>query len=94
MKITKTNFEMKFPTSWIVYICKDSETANMIHNIEMTKKDMLDKNWHYSVSTYHDVHSDCRIPEFFRNRGYAATIVGHNDGDWDKERTYKLYIVE
>lgn len=93
MKITKTEFKMEFPTSWIIYICKDAETANAIYSVEMTKKDMLDKEWYYSVSMLH-VHSDCRVPEFFRERGYTATIVGHNDGDWDKERTYTLYIVE
>ena len=53
---------------------------------------MLD-GWYYSVSTA-KVLKDCRVPEFFHDRDYWVTVIEHNNGDWNKESKYELYIVE
>lgn len=95
-KLVKTDFKIKVNegSSWIVYITETREEATAIHYTLLTQSDMLlSQGWHYDVSTV-DVASDCRVPKFFHNRGYFATIVEHNNGDWKKPSTYCLYIAE
>ncbi len=95
MKMIKTDFDLKVnvSSSWTVYITKTCQEANMIHQTCLTQKEILGGDWHYHVSTA-EVQRDCRVPEFFHDRGYWATIVEHNNGDWDKAPTYTLYIVD
>ena len=96
MKFIETNFNHKInnSSSWIVYICKTYEEAMSIHHMAMTQKLMhSDGDWYYTVSTNSAEH-DCRVPKFFHGRGYYMTCIEHNNGDWNKEPTYKLFIVE
>lgn len=96
MNIIKTNFKAKFDNgnSFIIYIAKTHEEVNEIHKIHMANKSILPDGWYYSVQTV-SVQKDCRIPEFFHDKDYFATIITHNKGDWhDKNTTYELYIVE
>ena len=48
--------------------------------------------WYYAVHTSEA--NFCLIPDFFHDHGYFATVVEHNNGDWDKAPKYELYIVE
>lgn len=94
MKITKTEIKVKVneTSSWIVYLTKTYEEAEALHQFARTQKEML-TGWYYSVSTK-KVMSDCRVPEFFHDRGYYMTVIEHNNGDWSKAQKYELYIVE
>ncbi len=94
MKMTKTDFnvQVNVSSSWIVYITKTHDEAIAIHKFAMTQKEILGDDWYYSVSTV-DIKKDCRVPEFFHDHGYFATIIEHNNGDWDKPQKYELYIV-
>ena len=96
MKMIKTSFckNVNGSSSYIVYITKDAKTAGNIHDVAVTQREMLgDNQWYYNVSTV-KVCKDCRIPEFFHDCDYYATVIEHNNGDWDKTPTYKLYIAE
>ena len=97
-KITKTdlNVNVNGTSSFSVYIAKDFQTAMDIHKIALTTKQMLmdaSDDWYYNVSTNRII-EDCRVPKFFHNRDYFATVIEHNRGDWDKEPVYEFYIVE
>lgn len=94
MKMTKTEFkkQVNVSSSWILYITKTWKEANDLHNFALTQKEILE-GWYYTVSTV-EVKSDCRVPEFFHNHDYFATVIEHNNGDWDKPQKYELYIVE
>ena len=63
-----------------------------VHEFAKTQKEMLD-GWYYSIQTA-KVLKDCRVPEFFHDRDYWVTVIEHNNGDWNKESKYELYIVE
>ena len=94
--MVKTNFakNVNNRSSYIVYITKDAKTAGNIYDVAMTQGEMLCNNhWYYTASTV-KVCKDCRIPEFFHDTDYYATVIEHNNGDWDKTPTYTLYIVE
>lgn len=98
MKMVKTEFSRKVNecSSYIVYIARTYEEARSLHNFAMTYKEMLlesGPSWYYSVSTV-SVDKDCRVPEFFHDKGLFATIIEHNNGDWKAPRKYDLYIVE
>lgn len=96
MNIIKTDFrkQVNNSSSWIIYLTKTHEEAEVIHKFAMTQKELLTANgWYYRVST-NPVHKDCRVPEFFHDRGYWITAVEHNNGDWEKAPEYTLYIVE
>lgn len=96
MKFTHTDFkkQVNICSSYIVYITRSNETAHAIHNLELTKLDMMKAaGWYYHISTV-EVCRDCRVPEFFHENGYWATIIEHNNGDWDKTPTYELFIAE
>lgn len=94
MKLTKTEMKIKTEnnSSWIVYVCKSYEEASAIHEIARSHKALL-KDWYYSVSTCR-VMKHCIVPSFFHDKDYWVTIVEHNNGDWNKEASYELYIVE
>ena len=91
MKFTKTNFTLKINTSssWIIYIAKTYEEASAVHEFAKTQKEMLD-GWYYSIQTAKVL----KDPEFFHDRDYWVTVIEHNNGDWNKESKYELYIVE
>ena len=95
MKMTKTEFkkQVNVSSSWIVYITKTMEEARNLHKFALTQKEIMGGDWHYTVSTV-PVNKDCRVPEFFHDHGYFATIIEHNNGDWEKPQKYELYIVE
>ena len=96
MNIIKTNFKATFDNgnSFIIYITKTHEEAMKIHEIHMANKSILPNDWYYSVQTV-SVQEDCRIPKFFHDKDYFATIITHNKGNWnDKNTSYELYIVE
>ena len=98
MKLIKTEFkhQVNEASSWIVYITKSHEDARDIHQFALTQREMLTAStpdWYYTVSTS-EVITDCRVPEFFHNRGYYVTVIEHNNGNWDAEQTYTLYLVQ
>jgi len=98
MKMVKTEFNHKVNegSSWIVYITRTLEEAHNLHVFALTQKDLLTGascEWYYTVSTV-EVINDCRVPAFFHNRGYYATIIEHNNGSWDAAPKYELYIAE
>ncbi len=98
MKMTKTDFNLQvnISSSYIVYITKTWEEADALHKFAMTQRELLkaaSADWYYSVHTA-DIKKDCRVPEFFHDHGYFATIIEHNNGSWDKAPKYELYIVE
>lgn len=95
MKINKTNAKVDLGngSSYVVYITRSMEEADVLHCILATQVPMHKYPWEFHISSV-SVLQDCRIPAFFHDRGYWATIIEHNNGDWDKEPTYELYIVE
>lgn len=95
MKMIKTDFNIQVnaSSSWIVYITRTIEEAQDLHKFALTQKEIMDCDWHYTVSTV-EVNQDCRVPAFFHDHGYFATIIEHNCGDWNKVPKYELYIVE
>ena len=94
MKMTKTDFniQVNVSSSWIVYITKTMEEAMTLHNFALSQKEAMGLDWYYISTT--SIKKDCRVPEFFHDHGYFATIIEHNNGDWDKPQKYELYIVE
>lgn len=95
MKMIKTDFKLKVneKSSWILYITKSYEEASAIHNTCLAMKEIHTGDWYYHVNTC-EVLQDCRVPSFFHDRGYWVTVVEHNNGDWRKDPTYALFIVE
>ena len=95
LKFIKTDFSLKVnvSSSWIVYVTKTYEAANAIHCMAMTQEAIHGGGWYYSVST-NKVMKDCRVPAFFHDRDYWITCIEHNNGDWNTDPTYTLYIVE
>ena len=95
MKFTKTDFHKKVNegSSWKVYVCKKQETAYEIHKMMMTAgTSSKDNYWH--VSTIPGDGHCVIVPEFFHDSPYWFTVIEHNNGDWNNEQTYELYIVE
>ena len=96
MKITDTGFKKNVnnSSSWICYITNSKKAANDLYATLLTQSKMLKENdWYHHVSM-NEIVSDCRVPEFFHHQGYTLVCVEHNNGDWKKEPTYKLYIAE
>ena len=95
MKFVKTEFAspLNNGSSYIVYITKTAEEAMSIHSLAMTQMDMHTGDWYYHVSSA-DVKKDCRVPTFFHDRGYWMTCIEHNNGNWNSDPTYALYVVE
>jgi len=94
MTITKTDFthNVNGSSSYKVYVCKDRETAMMIHTLMMTAKtNTPDNYWH--VGTNDGKGHDCRVPSFFHESNYWFTCVEHNNGDWNQKPTYELFLV-
>lgn len=87
----------KFPgngSSYIVYISKDHDKASALH-LPMVALGSAHKSidgWEWHVSTV-EVHQDCRIPSLYHGAGIFATIIEHNNGDWDKAPTYEIHFV-
>lgn len=97
MKITKTGFHMdvNHGSSYKIYIFRDSNDPNIriMYDTLMTVQCYDEHDgifWHVSGGPA----DDCRVPEFFKGRGYYMICVEHNRGDWNKPFTYELYIVE
>jgi hypothetical protein len=96
MKITNTGFkkDVNGSSSFILYISNNNAIADNLYSALNTQREMLNSNdWYYHVSM-NEIIKDCRVPEFFHNRGYQLVCVEHNNGDWKKEPTYTLYIAE
>lgn len=98
MKLIKTDFHMNVnaSSSWIIYITKSEEDYRSIINMEMAKREMLhDKlGWYYNVGGHAPLQKDCRVPEFFHGDNFKMVAVEHNNGNWNMEPSYTLYIVE
>jgi hypothetical protein len=98
MKITNTDFNMKVneSSSYIVYITKSKDVYSSIYQMEMRKRELLHDQlgWYYSVIGRAPVQQDCRVPDFFHGDNFLMVCVEHNNGDWNKQSTYKLYIAE
>ena len=97
MKITKTDItkEINNSSSWTLYIAKNREEAQAAYEVAKTQRETFRKlkGWYYSVQLV-EVLKDCRVPEFFHDRGYYMTVIEHNNGDWNILPQYNLYIVE
>lgn len=99
MKLISTDFQVKVneSSSFIVYITKDKEIYQSIYQMEMKKREMLhdELGWDlYTVSGHAPVQQDCRVPAFFHGNDFMMVCVEHNNNDWNKKPTYKLYIAE
>lgn len=98
MKLTNTDFNMKVneSSSYIVYITKSKEVYDSIYRLEMKKRELLHDQlgWYYSIGGHAPIQQDCRVPEFFHGDNFLMVCVEHNNGDWNKQPTYKLYIAE
>lgn len=98
MKIVGTEFNKKVnaSSSYIIYIMRSKEAFTTIYGVEMAHREMVKDNgdWYYTVSGRAAVGADCRVPEFFHGEQYMMVCVEHNNGNWDLEQSYKLYIVE
>ena len=97
-EVGPTDFNMKVneSSSYIVYITKSKEIYSSIYQMEMKKRELLHDQlgWYYSVGGHAPVQQDCRAPEFFHGDNFLMVCVEHNNGDWNKQPTYKLYIAE
>ena len=97
MKLTSTDFNMKVneSSSYIVYITKSKEIYSSSIQMELRKRELLHDQlgWYYSVGGA-QVQQDCRVPAFFHGDNFLMVCVEHNNGDWNKQPTYKLYIAE
>ena len=97
MKLIGTDFNVKVnvSSSFSVYSTKDEESYHSIYEMEMKKREMLQGlGWYYTVSGRTPVQRDCRAPKFFHGDEYKMVCVEHNNGDWNAEPSYKLYIAE
>ena len=90
MKMVKTDFnvQINISSSWIVYITKTMEEAMSLHNFALSQKESMGLDWYYVSTT--SIKNDCRVPKFFHDHGYFATIIEQNNGDWDKPKKYEL----
>lgn len=96
MKITKTSCQMNVnpSSSFLIYICKTYEDAKVIETMLRTTTCMFASiDWYFSIQIS-EARRDCRIPEFFHDRGYWICCLEHNNGDWDARQKYELFIVE
>lgn len=96
MKITKTGIthEVNLSSSYIIYLFKGDDKANQAAMYEMLKtmKPYSEQDggfWHVTACS-----PDCRVPSFFRGLDLYMIAIEHNHGDWNKPKTYELYIVE
>ena len=98
MKLTNTEFNMRIneSSSYIVYITKSKEVYDSIYRMEMKKRELLHDQlgWYYSIGGHAPIQQDCRVPGFFHGDNFLMVCVEHNNGDWNKKPTYKLYIAE
>lgn len=78
-------------SSYIIYIADTSEKARAIHS-PMVKLKNIHDGWYWSVSTV-EISKDCRIPPLYHDKGYWATIVEHNNGDWQTSPTYEIHCI-
>lgn len=95
-RMIETDFDMKvnISSSWIIYITKTWEDACVImHSLHETSMMLKENGWYYTTSAC-EVLKDCRVPEFFHERGYFMVAIEHNRGNWELEPEYKLFLVE
>lgn len=97
MKLTKLDLDHKVgnnTSSWVIYLAKTYEEARNMYQFAMTQSPFLKAaGWHYSASCK-EVLQDCRVPSFFHDRGYYMAVIEHNNGSWDADQSYTLYIIE
>lgn len=93
--MVKTEYKLTVnkSSSFVVYICKNYVTARDLTDLLYTQQAILDKDWHYNVTTT-EIINDCRVPSFFWGLHLYAVIVEHNFGDWDHDPDYTLYIAD
>ena len=98
MKITKTDIDMKVnaSSSWAIFVSKSYEEAKAIEQVvrAFARSTILGNKDGYCRASINEIITDCRVPSFFHNRGYWICSVEHNNGSWENEQTYALYIVE
>lgn len=98
MKFIKTGFEAKVNnhSSYVVFITKGMQDAMTVHDMAMEMmKPATGKELYWQVHSHKlGAERDSMVPDFFCGADYWATWIEHNNGDWKKEPTYELYIVE
>ncbi len=77
--------------SYIIYISTSHDKVSALHH-PMLDLAALHPGWHWNVSTV-QVMKDCRIPELYHGGRYWATLVEHNNGDWNKAPTYEIHCI-
>lgn len=87
----KAGVKMGNGSSYIIFISDSCERARAIHKPMLNLKS-IHPDWYWSISTV-QVLRDCRIPELYHGRGYWATIIEHNNGDWKKAPTYEIQCI-
>jgi hypothetical protein len=89
-----TNHMNDYGTRPRIHVYK-TENDYSIHSTLHANRSMVADNpdWYYTVMTTECL-TFCLVPKFFHNKGYWVTMVQHNHGDWNKEATYELNLVE
>ncbi len=77
--------------SYIIYISTSHDKVDALHR-PMMDMAATHPGWHWHVSTV-QVRKDCRIPELYHSDRYWATLVEHNNGDWNKVPTYEIHCI-
>lgn len=98
MKLIKTDYKLKVneSSSFVIYICKDIETANTVREMSQSLINSLkaaNKEYYGTVASM-ECFTACFVPEFFHNKGYYVVKVEHNHGNWVIEPTYDLVIAD
>lgn len=81
-------------SSYIVYLSKNHDSVAALHHPMLAMKKIHDSSagWYWTVSTV-EVLNDCRVPAVYHGKGMYATIVEHNNGDWNKLPTYEIIVI-
>ena len=77
--------------SYIIYITIDPDKAYALHR-PMMDMAATHPGWHWHISTV-QVLEDCRITALYHGETYWATLVEHNNGDWNKAPTYEIHCI-
>ena len=88
---TKEAATMGNGCSYIIYITTDPDKAYALRR-PMMDMAATHPGWHWHISTV-QVLKDCRIPALYHGDRYWATLVEHNNGDWDRAPTYEIHCI-
>lgn len=82
---------MRNKSSYIIYVSEIQEKVDALHKPLLNLKN-IHTGWYWHISTV-PVLQDCRIPPMYHGENYWATIIEHNNGDWEKATTYEIHCI-